>query len=76
MVRRLAYKIPAPHQTRKLSLINEKTKELAVHSCESLRRYSELLGMVKTHQDQYESNNSALDTKLAEYQSRGTLPYC
>ncbi len=34
--------------------------------------YSELLGMVKTHQDQYESNNSALDTKLAEYQSRGT----
>jgi hypothetical protein len=32
---------------------------------------SELLTMVKSHQDQYESNNSALDAKLADYQSRG-----
>ena len=32
---------------------------------------SELVRMVKSHQDQYESNNSALDAKLAEYQSKG-----
>ncbi len=57
---------------RKLNPIKEKTKELAEHGCEGLWLYSELLMMVKTHQDQYESNNSALDTKLAEYQSRGT----
>jgi hypothetical protein len=52
--------------------IRTKIASFRTTGCEGLRLHSELLGMVKTHQDQYESNNSALDTKLAEYQSRGT----
>jgi len=35
--------------------------------------FGELLNLVKKHQDQYENNNSSLNKKLEEYESRGYL---
>jgi len=37
------------------------------------RQFSSLIKLVKDHQDQYEDNNSALNKKLATFQSQGYL---